>query len=227
MEEGRQSTTAIGAALMRAAYWLLDDDPKLLRDDLALGLGGLENEAALRTAIEMMQAKFAQRIGPDLGHSLVRYLCAYTALRSRYTEDEFRKARARGVIQYVILGAGLDSFAYCRQDPSASIRIFEVDYPATQQWKRARLRELGVDLPPNLTFVPLDFEKRTLIAGLHAEGYRPQDPTFFSWLGVVPYLTEEAIFRTLREIASAAPGSEVVCDYMLPPALLADEARQA
>lgn len=212
---------------MRAAHWLLDDEPKILRDDLALGLSGLENAAALQPMIDVMQAKFAERISPDLARSLVRYLCAYTALRSRYTEDELRKAIARGVTQYVILGAGLDSFAYCRQDPSDTIRIFEVDYPATQQWKRARLHELGVDLPPNLTFVPVDFEKQRLIASLHVEGYRPQDPTFFSWLGVVPYLTEEAIFRTLREIASAAPGSEIVFDYMLPPALLAEEARQA
>jgi len=226
MEEGRQSSTAIMAATMRAAHGLLDGEPKILRDDFALGLSGLESEAALRTAIETIRAKYAQRVGPELAPAFVRYLCAYTALRNRYAEDELSNAMARGVRQYVILGAGLDSFAYCRQAQSGSIRIFEVDYPATQQWKRTRLRELGVDLPANLTFIPLDFEKQTLSAGLRVEGYRPQDPTFFSWLGVVPYLTEAAIFRTLGEIASTPPGSEVVFDFSLPSALLGEEARQ-
>jgi methyltransferase (TIGR00027 family) len=119
-------------------------------------------------------------------------------MRQRYTEDELDKALARGVGQYVILGAGLDSFIYRRPDLAAGLRVFEVDHPATQQWKRARLRELHLNLPSNLTFIPLDFEQQTLADGLRAGGHQPELPTFFSWLGVTQYLTEEAVFETLR-----------------------------
>jgi len=226
MEEGRPSFTAIGAAMLRAAHLLLDAEPKILKDDFALRLSGIESEAALRTAIDTLQAEFVQRASPDLARSVVRHLRASVAMRSRYTEDELSKALARGVTQYVILGAGLDSFAYRRRDLSGVVRIFEVDYPATQQWKRARLRELRIDLPPSLTFIPIDFEKQPLRAGLQVEGYRLEAPAFFSWLGVVPYLTEEAVFRTLQEVASAAPGSEIVFDYVVPLALLDEKAQQ-
>jgi methyltransferase (TIGR00027 family) len=101
-------------------------------------------------------------------------------MRQRYTEDELGKALARGLAQYVILGAGLDSFAYRRPDLATTLRIFEVDHPAMQQWKRARLRELHIPLPSNLTFVPLDFEQQTLTDGLQAGGHRSELPTFVS-----------------------------------------------
>ena len=129
-------------------------------------------------------------------------------MRSRYTEDELSKALARGIKQYVILGAGLDSFAYRRRDLADVLRVFEVDHPATQQWKRVRLQELGIELPPNLTFIPINFEQQTVTAALQAGGYWPEEPAFFSWLGVIGYLTEEATFKTLREVVAAAPGSE-------------------
>jgi methyltransferase (TIGR00027 family) len=105
------------------------------------------------------------------------------------------------------------------------LRVFEVDHPATQQWKRARLRELDVHLPSNLTFIPLDFERHTLADGLRAGGHRPELPTFFSWLGVTHYLTAEAVFTTLRYVASLAPGREIVFQYFLPEALFDDENR--
>jgi methyltransferase (TIGR00027 family) len=113
-------------------------------------------------------------------------------VRSRYAEDELSKAIERGVAQYVILGAGLDSFAYRRRDLAEVIHVFEVDYPATQAWKQARLRTLGITLPSNLTFIPIDFEKQALADALRAGGYRAEKPAFFSWLGVTEYLTEEA-----------------------------------
>jgi methyltransferase (TIGR00027 family) len=144
-------------------------------------------------------------------------------MRNRYAEDELDKAIARGVAQYVILGAGLDSFVYRRPDLAGVVQVFEVDYPATQQWKRMRLRELRVELPPNLIFIPLDFEMQPLTAGLQAGGYRPEAPAFFSWLGVTMYLTEEAIFNTLRVVASLALGSEIVFSYVVPEALLDEE----
>jgi methyltransferase (TIGR00027 family) len=108
-------------------------------------------------------------------------------LRSRYVEDELDQAIKRGVSQYVILGAGLDSFAYRKRHLVDVLRVFEVDHPATQTWKRERLKAVGVDLPTNLTFVPLDFEKQSLIETLRMKGYRSDTPALFSWLGVVPY----------------------------------------
>ncbi len=226
MEEGRPSSTAIGAARLRAAHLLLDDEPKILKDDFALGLSGIESEAALRAAIDRMQAEFAQRASPDLAHSLLRHLRASVTMRSRFTEDELSQALARGVRQYVILGAGLDSFAYRRRDLVGAVRVFEVDHPATQQWKQTRLRELQIELPSNLTFIPINFEQQTLAEALRAGDYRPQESAFFSWLGVVSYLTEEAIFKTLQEVATAAPGSEIVFGYGVQEALLDEESRQ-
>jgi methyltransferase (TIGR00027 family) len=226
MEEGRPSATARGAAILRAAHLLLDDEPKILKDDFASHFSGVENETALRAALERMQANFAQHASPEFAHSLLRHLRASVTMRSRYTEDELSKAIARGVRQYVILGAGLDSFAYRRRDLAEVLRVFEVDHPATQQWKRTRLQELQIALPPNLTFIPINFEQQTVTAALRAGGYRPEEPAFFSWLGVIGYLTEEATFKTLREVVAAAPGSEIVFGYGVQEALLDEESRQ-
>lgn len=147
-------------------------------------------------------------------------------VRNCYAEDELKNALQRGVIQFVLLGAGLDSFAYRRRDLSGVLRVFEVDYPSTQQWKRARLRELNITLPDNLTFVPIDFEKQTLREALRAGGYRMDEAAFFSWLGVTQYLTQSATLGTLREIASLAPGSEVVFEYSVPEEQLEGTERQ-
>jgi methyltransferase (TIGR00027 family) len=226
MEEGRPSSTAMGAAILRAAHLLLDDEPKILRDDFASHFSGVENEAALRAALDTMRANFARRVSPEFAHSLLRHLRASVVMRSRYTEDELSQAIARGIKQYVILGAGLDSFAYRRRDLAEVLRVFEVDHPATQQWKRTRLRELQIALPPNLTFIPINFEQQTVTAALRVGGYRPEEPAFFSWLGVIGYLTEEATFKTLREVVAAAPGSEIVFGYGVQEALLDEESRQ-
>jgi methyltransferase (TIGR00027 family) len=226
MEEGRPSSTAMGAAMARAAHLLLDGEPKILRDDLALGLSGFENEAALQAALKTIQTELAQRSTPELAPTLFQNVRALTTVRSRYAEDELSKAIERGVAQYVILGAGLDSFAYRRRDLAEVIRVFEVDYPATQTWKQARLRTLGIELPSNLTFIPIDFEKQSLADALRAGGYHAEKPRFFSWLGVTEYLREEAIFTTLQVVASMAPGSEIVFGYAVPETLLDEENRR-
>jgi methyltransferase (TIGR00027 family) len=125
----------------------------------------------------------------------------------------------RGVRQLVILGAGLDTYAYrgaCRD----SLRIFEVDHPATQAWKRQILANAAISLPPWLTFVPIDFERQTLAQGLETTGFSPSEQTFFTWLGVVPYLTQEAVWSTLTFIAGLPNGAHVVFDYCDPPELL-------
>lgn len=226
MQEGQPSITAITAAMVRAAHLMVDDDPKIFSDLLALRLSGVENEASLHTTLGTIQEEIAQQTSPTFAHTLSNCNRAYTVMRARYTEDALGNALERGITQYVILGAGLDSFAY-RQPPQAkSLHIFEVDHPATQMWKRARLRDLRLDPPSNLTFVPVDFERQTLAEGLRPGGLQPKAPTFVSWLGVTMYLTEEATFDTLRYIASFAAESEIVFQYAVSDSLLSEESRR-
>jgi methyltransferase (TIGR00027 family) len=122
---------------------------------------------------------------------------------------------ARGVRQVVVLGAGLDTFSLRNPYAGLGVSVFEVDYPATQQWKRERLNEAGLAIPGSLTFAPVDFERQSLADGLKAAGFDADRPAFFQWLGVVPYLTHEAISATLGFIARV-PESEVVFDYAEP-----------
>ncbi|WP_431824726.1 SAM-dependent methyltransferase [Burkholderia sp. F1] len=193
-------------ATLRAAHQLLDD-PLILEDRLALKILGSANEAAVRST-------------PDhYDDPLSKALRMSVVVRSRYTEDEWRKAARNDVSQYVILGAGLDTYAY-REDHQAR-RIFEVDLPATQQWKRECLSAADIEIPASLTYVPMDFEHDTLTRALSEAGFRKDAPAFFSWLGVSVYLEEEAILETLRFIASCAAGSAVVFDYVVTPTLLA------
>ncbi len=150
----------------------------------------------------------------------------FIAARSRFSEDTMAACVARGVRQIVILGAGLDTFSLRNPHAEHGARVFEVDYPATQAWKRERLRQAGLDLPATLTFAPVDFERQSLAEGLAAAGFRADQPAYFQWLGVVPYLTRDAIVSTLDFIAGIS-GSEVVFDYgepheNYPPAMRAN-----
>jgi methyltransferase (TIGR00027 family) len=124
---------------------------------------------------------------------------------------------------FLILGAGLDSFALRRRDLAGSLRVFEVDHPLTQQWKRNRISELNLSLPPHLVFVPVDFERQALTDALTAAVYQTDKPSFFSWLGVTQYLTPEAIDNTLREVSRLATGTEIALEYTLPEGLLDEE----
>ena len=208
MKENRPSVTAQRVAMQRAAHQLLDD-PKVFDDPVALRIIGKESASAL-------QADPHQFVATPLSP----YLRAFLAVRSRYAEDELAAGVRRGVRQYVILGAGLDTFAYRNPYPEGVLHVFEVDHPATQTWKRARLEENGITFPGDLTFAPVDFETQTLAEGLRGAGYDPGKCTFFSWLGVTEYLTTEAVMATLLFIASAPAGSGVVFDYMISPSLL-------
>jgi len=208
MKEGRPSVTAQRVAMRRAAHQLLDD-PKVFDDPVALRIIGKESASALRADPRQFETT-----------SLSPYLRAFVAARSRYTEDELALGLRRGVRQYVILGAGLDTFAYRNPHPEGVLRVFEVDHPATQTWKRARLEEVGITFPADLTFAPVDFETQTLAEGLRSAGYDPGKCTFFSWLGVTEYLSTEVVMATLRFISSAPSGSGVVFDYMISPSLL-------
>jgi methyltransferase (TIGR00027 family) len=208
VEEFRPSSTAQRVAMKRAAHQLLDD-PKVFDDPLALHMVGKEHASALRADPRQFEAT-----------ALSPYLRAFVAARSRYAEDELALGVRRGVCQYVILGAGLDTFAYRNPHPHGLLHVFEVDHPTTQTWKRARLKEAGIPLPNDLTFAPVDFETQTLSERLVGAGYDSGKCTFFSWLGVTEYLTTEAVMTTLRFIASAPVGSGVVFDYVLSPSLL-------
>jgi len=213
MKEGQPSATARRVAIRRAAHQLLDK-PKVFDDPLALRIIGHESASALQNGSDQSEST---RLAP--------YLRAFMAARSRYAEDELALAVERGVRQYVILGAGFDTFAYRNPYPEGALRVFEVDYPATQAWKRALLEEVDIPLPADLTFAPVDFEKRTLADGLRDAGFDPSLSAFFSWLGVTMYLTAEGLMTTLRFIASAPIGSEVVFDYAISPSLMSPAQR--
>jgi methyltransferase (TIGR00027 family) len=196
MQTGRASRTALGVAARRAAHQLLDHPP-VLNDPIAIPILG---------------AHF-QLDRDKQEHPVARAFRAFMAARSRYAEDNLAQAIASGVRQYVLLGAGLDTFAY--RNPYTSLQVFEVDFPATQEWKRGLLQEARIAEPGNLTFVPLDFEHHTLAEGLTAAGFNFTQPAFFCWLGVVPYLTLPAFRATVDLIAAMPPGSGVSFDYAL------------
>jgi methyltransferase (TIGR00027 family) len=211
MESGSQSRTAIFAAIHRAAHYLIDHSP-ILGDSFARAFAGFASDRELLAALDHLAL-------PDFpGHRVL------FALRSRYAEDELAAAAQSGTSQYIILGAGLDSYAYRRPDAMRSLRIYEVDHPASQTWKRGRLAELGIDAPPTLRYVPVDFEHETLADGLAAGGVDRNARAFFSWLGVTQYLTRDVVLSALREIASATvPGSELVASFVVPVATLNQE----
>jgi len=205
--------SALRVATLRAAHQLLDA-PLIFEDPLACGILGAAEEESLRSNPSRYNI-------PRL-----KGLRASLVVRSRLAEEEWARSKQRGVRQYVILGAGLDTFAYRNQDQDGS-RVFEVDLPSTQEWKRDCLRAAGMKAPASLTFVPIDFEGSTLADGLEEAAFSQGEPAFFSWLGVTMYLEEEAVIRTLRFIASLAPGSGVVFDYGVLPALLSPTERSS
>jgi len=203
MEPGQPSRTAFAAATHRAAHQQLENGA-IFRDPLALTILGPDAQ----TMVDEISRRDPQR--------KMRF---FIAMRSRYTEDAIDAAVKSSVRQLVVLGAGLDTFAY-RSPYAGALRIFEVDYPATQLWKRQRLAESGIAIPEWLTFAPVDFERESLPAGLAAAGFDPAQQTLFTWLGVVPYLTEDAIWSTLGFIASIPGGAHIIFDYSDPPETL-------
>lgn len=205
VHRGEPSRSALRVAELRAVHALLDD-PVVLDDPVALPLLGRQAAAALR------EDPFA------LNDPLSRGLRAALVVRSRFAEDELASRVGEGVRQYVVLGAGLDTFA-CR-NPWPALDVFEVDHPATQAWKRALLADAGIATPPNLRFAATDFEQRSLEQALEAAGFRRDRPACFSWLGVTMYLRPESVMETLAAVARCAPGSSICFDFRLPPHLL-------
>jgi methyltransferase (TIGR00027 family) len=203
MHEGQPSATALFVAIHRAAHQLLDR-PLILDDPLALRIIGAEPRAALE--------KDPHSFESDISGSFLR---AILAVRSRIAEEALADGVKRGTGQYVVLGAGLDTFAY--RNPFPSVRVFEVDHPSTQEWKRGLLEQAGIAEPASVTYVPVDFTRQTLAAELVRDGFVPGKGAVFSWLGVTPYVTMEVVAGTLKAVAElAGPGGGVVLDYVVP-----------
>jgi methyltransferase (TIGR00027 family) len=197
--------------MLRAAHYILDQEPKILADSYARSLAGFTSDEELLETLNALNP-------PDFPR-----MRTFFALRNRYAEDELWHAVERGVSQYVILGAGLDSFAFRRPEIMRSLEIFEIDHHASQIWKRQRLAELGIEVHRTLHFVPIDFERQTLAEGLGVGEFNRSAMAFFSWLGVTQYLTREAVLHTLREITGmAAHGSELVMQFIVPPTKLSE-----
>ncbi len=207
MKTGHASQTALRVAIRRAAHQLVDHPP-VLDDPIALPLLGCGYQRDLERAM----------------HRVARDFRGFMAARTRYVEDRLADAVANGLTQYVILGAGLDTFAY--RNPFPSLRVFEVDFPATQAWKQTKLAEAGIDLPAGLSFVPLDLECRELAEGLVEAGFDRHRAAFFSWVGMVPYLTIDAFRATLATVGGLPPGSGITFDYVDLPETLAPPRRK-
>lgn len=203
MIEARPSRTALRVAMRRAAHQLFDN-PKVLDDPVAMAIIGPRAAEKLKTEKPDAFGKFGLGIR------------AFMVARSRFAEDALARSIARSARQYVILGAGLDTFAYRNPYADSELRVFEVDFPATQEWKRRNLHEAGIAIPASVTYAPVDFEHQTLAEGLRLAGFDASKPAFFSWLGVTMYLTEDAIASTLRFIASTPTGGGVAFDYAVP-----------
>lgn len=210
MATGRPSATAQGAAVLRAAHQIIDQ-PAVFADPFALEIIGAEGRQSLAANLEQYRARRALR--------------AYVALRSRYAEDQLAFAVARGVEQYVLLGSGLDTFAY--RNPHTRLQVFEVDHPASQRWKQLRLAQAQIAVPEILTFAPVDFETQTLAEGLRLAGFDDKRPAFFSMLGVAVYLSKPALTGTLRFVAGLPPESEIVFSYSVTADLLTAEQNAA
>jgi methyltransferase (TIGR00027 family) len=209
VQAGEPSHTARGAAAHRAIHQTLESGV-IFSDPLAARI--LDDET--RARLEEIAADPSQRP-----------MRLFIAARSRFSEDALAACVARGVRQIVVLGAGLDTFSLRNPHAGQGVRVFEVDYPATQGWKRERLQQAGLAIPASLTFAPVDFERQSLADGLRAAGFQADRPAFFQWLGVVPYLTRDAVSATLDFIARV-PESEVVFDYAEPFANYTTERRE-
>jgi methyltransferase (TIGR00027 family) len=209
--ESTPSRTAVIAAMGRALHRMTETPPWALDDPFALMLIGPQ----WPDLSERMLSQFPAQV--------IREACAAVCTRSRYSED---RLMAGAFPQYVILGAGLDSFAWRRPDRLRSLRVFEVDHPASQAWKLQRVLDLSLPRSDSQVFVPVDFETGSLHDALESAGFDWGRPAMFSCTGVASYLTVPVIESTLRTIAGAAAGSEVVLSYRADESVVDDVGRE-
>ena len=210
MEQKSRSVTAEGAAIWRALHQTLDAAPKILDDPIYPFLIELVSETN-KAYIARVESITRQVRSP---------FRAVFVMRSRYTEDRLAESIVRGVGQYVILGAGLDTFAYHQPAWANSLRIYEVDHPASPEWNRERLEAAKVRVPGNLAFAPINFETTSLREGPSTKGFDFRTPSFFSLLGVTQYLTAEAIESVFEFLQALPHGSEIVFEFIVPDDLM-------
>ena len=208
MPERKASGTAFGTLFIRAVHQLLDAQPLVLDDPAALTLLGEDHAREIKKNHKHHRTPAA------------RAFRTHVVLRSRFAEDRLAEAVDRGITQYIILGAGFDTFAFRQPAWAGKLKIFEVDQPATQAQKISRLADANMAIPPNLRFADIDFEHESLLDGLIRHNVSLAEPTFFSWLGVTMYLQEEAIDTILRTVAGLPAPSEIVFTFTQPPDLL-------
>ena len=195
------------STMQRAAHLMLDHDPLIFEDPLALRIMGAEAESEVRLNL----AHLRSLVGRSHRASMMA--------RNRYTEDELVQSIQRGVRQYVLLGAGLDTFAY--RNSFGDLRVFEVDYPDTRAWKHTCLERAAIPIPTSVAYVTVNFERQMITDALSQSGFRSNEPAFFSFIGVTRYLTREALISVFSSFVSSMPtGSEIVVDFYAPPSLL-------
>lgn len=203
MREANPSRTALRVALRRAAHQVHDPRPLVFDDPLAVRILGDEHLTEVQRTPDSAKRPYSAA------------LRSFIVARARLAEDTLAAAvRERGVKQYLVLGAGLDTFAY--RNPHKELRVLEVDHPATQAWKLEMLQHAGIGVPAGVVHVPVDFELHSLRAKLESAGFLFGEPTVTAWMGVVPYLTHDAFDATMRVLARCAVGSEVIFDYSQP-----------
>jgi methyltransferase (TIGR00027 family) len=201
---GQPSASALTAAAARAAHLIVDGEPTIFADTLAAALLGDRAE-------ELIAYHTRHGTHPVLSGARVQVTC-----RSRYAEDALARAIEAGVTQYVILGAGLDSFGYRGGPLAGRVRVFEVDHPASQDVKRAALAAAAIDVPDHVRYVPADLSRDPLERCLRAAGFDVAAPAVIAWLGVTMYLTGEAVAATMTAVGRLAHGTELIADYLLP-----------
>lgn len=202
--------TALRTALWRALHLEVDAAPPVFIDEIGLKIAAPGDD---------------WRDRPDMSPFTKPFRASILA-RARFVEDLLEEHVARGVGQYIVLGAGLDTFVQRRPEPASRLRVFEIDQPGPQAWKRQRLVELGLDVPSCLRFVPVDFEAGAdWWAQLVTAGFNPGQPAFVVSTGVSMYLTREAIMASMRQLATLAPGSVFAMSFMLPIELLDADVR--
>lgn len=221
MTQNQAGITALITAYARA-YHATHDSPKIFDDFLADQMytpqEHIQFDQNLAGMVGLIDPELAAT-QPDQATALAsvmqRHHCPVTLSRSRYTEDHLAAAIQQGLEQYIILGAGLDTFAFRRPDCVDQVQVYELDHPVTQAMKRERIGIAGWQIPPNLHLVPIDFTHQNLRDVLLQSGYQPEKKCVISWLGVTYYLPREAIETTLNTLQSiTAPGSTLIFDYM-------------
>ena len=215
MEDGRHSYMAESSAYLRAVHMSLDGEPKILDDPLAAWL---------------LEAELEENIAADRERLLTDALVKARSLivmRSRFAEDEMAVSLNRGVRQYVILGAGLDTSAYRNGNLVDQLQVYEVDHPDTQKLKLERLAGANIPMHENIRHVAVDFEQQSMADGLAEAGFDRDLPTFFSWLGVSYYLNRESVLDVFKYVAGGAPHSQLIFDFMLADSVLGEKERKA